>query len=181
MKKSKSLIFTTLLAFAMVFTMMFATMPNNIMSVFASGIEETTPTIVSIGANAVDQETNMGGAPTIVLGQPYSVQVNATGGNLVFGAGAGNFQKLPEGLTINSETGLISGTCTDIEMGRYNIYITATNNAGEAHAVIGVWVVDDSVNPEILTDAGTLGTIYTNSFAQFTVSVQSEANYLNDI
>ena len=39
--KSKSLIFTTLLAFAMVFTMMFATMPNNIKSVYASSTQKS--------------------------------------------------------------------------------------------------------------------------------------------
>ena len=41
MKKSKSLIFTTLLAFAMVFTMMFATMPNNVKSVYASSTQKS--------------------------------------------------------------------------------------------------------------------------------------------
>jgi len=174
--KSRNFLITILLAFAFVCGM-FAITP---LTAFAQG-EETTPVIVSVGENIVDQETNMGGAPTVVMGQPYSVQVNATGGNLTFGAGAGEYSKLPNGLTINAETGVISGTCTELEMGRHNVYITAKNSFGEAHAVIGMWVVDNSIAPVIQTDSGSLGTIYANSFSQFTVSVQSNANYLHDI
>ena len=174
--KSRNFLITILLAFAFVCGM-FAITP---LTAFAQG-EETTPVIVSVGDNLVDQETNMGGAPTVIMGQPYSAQVNATGGNLTFSAGAGEYSKLPNGLTINAETGVISGTCTELEMGRHNVYITAKNSFGEAHAVIGMWVVDNSIAPVIQTDSGSLGTIYANSFSQFTVSVQSNANYLHDI
>ena len=174
--KSRNFLITILLAFAFVCGM-FAITP---LTAFAQG-EETTPVIVSVGDNLVDQETNMGGAPTVIMGQPYSVQVNATGGNLTFGAGAGEYSNLPDGLTINAETGVISGTCTELEMGRHNVYITAKNNFGEAYAVIGMWVVDNSIAPVIETASGSLGSVYANSFSQFTVSVQSNANYLHDI
>ena len=174
--KSRNLVISFLLTFTMLISL-FTIAP---LTAFAQG-EETTPVIVSVGENIVDQETNMGGAPTVIMGQPYSVQVNATGGNLTFSAGAGEYSKLPNGLTIDAETGIISGICTELEMGRHNVYITAKNDFGEAHAVIGMWVVDNSIAPVIQTDSGSLGTIYANSFSQFTVSVQPNANYLHDI
>mgnify|MGYP003305082978 CR=1 FL=1 len=177
MKKSKSLIFTTLLAFAMVFTMMFATMPNNIKSVYASGGEIVAPQIISVGDVEVDQETNMGGAPAVLVGQQYSAQVYASGGELTYSAGAGEYMKLPEGLSIDSETGLISGICT-AEIGSYNCIIKATNVAGEASVVIGIIVGDNSCIPEITTGEGSLGQTYKDSNSQFIVSAtENNANY----
>jgi len=130
--------------------------------------EITIPTIVSVGGIKVNQETTMGGAPSAMIGQPYSAQVVATGGNLTYSAGAGEYMKLPDGLSIDAETGLISGTCTD-EIGRYNCLIKATNTAGEASVVIGITVGDSNCVPEIETAAGSLGETYKDSYTQFTV------------
>ncbi len=181
MKKSKSLFLTTIISLAMVFSMMFGIMPNNLKSVYASGGEIVAPQIISVGDVEVDQETNMGGAPTVTIGQPYSTQVLATGGELTYSAGAGEYMKLPKGLSINSETGLISGTCTETEIGRFNVYIEVSNNAGKAHAVVGMWVVDNSIVPVIETEAGQLGEVYVNSFASFQVTVSNEADLMNDL
>ena len=125
----------------------------------------------------------MGGAPSAMIGQPYSAQIVATGGDLTYSAGAGEYMKLPDGLSIDAETGLISGICTETEMGRHNVYITVSNAMGEVHAVIGMWVVDDSVAPIIETGEGQLGeAVYVNSFASFTVTLANdEATYLNDL
>ena len=180
--KSKSLFLTTIISLAMVFSMMFGIMPNNLKSVYASGVEETVPAISHIGTLEVDQETNMGGAPTVMIGQPYSTQVVATGGNLTYSAGASEYMNLPDGLTINTETGLISGTCTETEIGRFNVYIEVSNNAGTAHAVVGMWVVDNSIVPVIGTDEGQLGeAVVVNSFASFQVTVSNEADLMNDL
>ena len=174
--KTRNLVVSFLLTFAMLISL-FTVAP---LTAFAQG-EITTPTIVSVGDNSVDQDTNMGGAPTVLIGQPYSAQVVATGGNLTYSAGAGEYMKLPDGLSIDAETGIISGTCTETEMGRHNVYITVSNAMGENHAVIGMWVVDNSIIPFIETESGSLGTVFPNSYSQFTISVQSNANYLHDI
>ena len=108
----------------MLVSMLFQILP---ITVFAA---MNPPTIVSIGEIAVDQETNMGGAPTVIKGQAYSAQVVATGAELTYTAGVGSYMTLPAGLTINSETGLISGNCT-AENGRYNVYIEVSNSAGK--------------------------------------------------
>jgi len=142
----------------------FATLPPK---VFAQG-QMTTPAITSVGGIEVDQETNMGGAPSVLIGQPYSAQVVATGGNLTYSAGAGEYMKLPQGLTIDSQTGLISGTCTD-EVGRYNCLIKVANTVGEASAVVGITVGDANCIPVIETASGLIGQTYKDSITQFTV------------
>ena len=163
--KSRNLVISFLLTLAMLISF-FTVAP---LTAFAQG-EVTVPTIVSVGGIEVDQETTMGGAPSALIGQPYSAQVVATGGGeLTYSAGAGEYMNLPEGLTINAETGLISGTCTE-ETGRYNCLIKATNAMGEASVVIGITVGDSNCVPEIETATGSLGETYKDSNSQFVVS-----------
>ena len=164
--KSRNLLITLLLAVAFLCSI-FAITP---LKAFAQG-ELTAPTIVSVGGIEVDQETNMGGAPSVMIGQPYSAQVVATGGNLTYSAGASGYMNLPDGLSIDAQTGLISGTCTD-EIGRYNCLIKATNAKGEASAVIGITIGDSTCVPEIETVAGSLGNTYKDSNIQFKVSAK---------
>ena len=175
--KTRNLVVSFLLTFAMLISL-FTIAP---LTAFAQG-EITTPTIVSVGGMEVDQETNMGGAPSAMIGQPYSAQVVATGGNLTYSAGASGYMNLPDGLSIDPQTGIISGTCTETEIGRFNVYIEVSNNAGKAHAVVGMWVVDDSIVPVIETEAGQLGeAVVVNSFASFQVTVSNEADLMNDL
>ena len=162
--KSRNLVISFLLTLAMLISF-FTVAP---LTAFAQG-EVTVPTIVSVGGIEVDQETTMGGAPSALVGQPYSAQVVATGCDLTYTAGAGEYMNLPEGLTINAETGLISGICTE-ETGRYNCLIKATNAMGEASVVIGITVGDSNCVPEIETAAGSLGETYKDSNSQFVVS-----------
>ena len=157
-----------LIASLMIIAILFSVVPMAPFTAFAQGVI-TVPTIVSVGGIEVDQETTMGGAPSVLVGQPYYAQVVATGGDLTYSAGAGEYMNLPEGLTINAETGLISGTCTE-ETGRYNCLIKATNAMGEASVVIGITVGDSSCIPGIETVAGSLGQTYKNSNSQFIVS-----------
>ena len=162
--KSRNFLITSL----MIIAILFSVVPIAPFTAFAQGVI-TVPTIVSVGGIEVDQETTMGGAPSVLVGQPYYAQVVATGGDLTYSAGAGEYMNLPEGLTINAETGLISGTCTE-ETGRYNCLIKATNAMGEASVVIGITVGDSSCIPGIETVAGSLGQTYKNSNSQFIVS-----------
>lgn len=137
---------------------------------------DSEPAITSVGGVPVEQETNVGGAPIAMVGKPYSAQVVATGEGLTYSAGAGEYMKLPAGLSIDSETGLISGTCTD-ETGRYNFYLTVSNAHGSASAVIGISVGSDANIPVISTAEGSLGTMKVNAIGYFTVSVQVDATY----
>ena len=101
--KSRNFLITSL----MIIAILFSVVPMAPFTAFAQGVI-TVPTIVSVGGIEVDQETTMGGAPSVLVGQPYYAQVVATGGDLTYSAGAGEYMNLPEGLTINAETGLIS-------------------------------------------------------------------------
>lgn len=166
--KSRNYLITSLTMIVMMVAILFSAVAIAPLTAFAQG-EITVPTIVSVGGIEVDQETTMGGAPSALKGQPYSAQVVATGGDLTYSAGAGEYMNLPEGLTINAETGLISGTCTE-ETGRYNCLIKATNAMGEASVVIGITVGDSNCIPEIETATGSLGQTYKNSNSQFIVS-----------
>ena len=166
--KSRNFLITSLTMIVMMLAILFSAVAISPLTAFAQG-EISVPTIVSVGGIEVDQETTMGGAPSALVGQPYSAQVVATGGDLTYSAGAGEYMNLPEGLTINAETGLISGTCTE-ETGRYNCLIKATNAMGEASVVIGITVGDSTCVPEIETAAGSLGETYKDSNSQFVVS-----------
>ena len=166
--KSRNFLITSLTMIVMMLALLFSAVAISPLTAFAQG-EITVPTIVSVGGIEVDQETTMGGAPSALKGQPYSAQVEATGGDLTYSAGAGEYMKLPEGLTINAETGLISGTCTE-ETGRYNCLIKATNAMGEASVVIGITVGDSNCIPGIETAEGSLGQAYKNANSQFIVS-----------
>ena len=165
---SRRFLITSLAMIVMMIAILFSVVAISPLTAFAQG-EITVPTIVSVGGIEVDQETTMGGAPSALKGQPYSAQVVATGGDLTYSAGAGEYMNLPEGLTINAETGLISGTCTE-ETGRYNCLIKATNAMGEASVVIGITVGDANCIPDIETATGSLGQTYKNSNSQFIVS-----------
>ena len=162
------------LSFFMSFAMLFQLLPITVLAAM------NPPIIISVGEINVDQETNMGGAPTVIKGQEYSVQVNATGAELTYTAGVGSYMTLPAGLSINSETGLISGNCT-AENGRYDVYIEVSNAAGKAHAVVGFTVGDSSLAPVITTDAGSLGTTYKDAYNYFVVSIDNENGTASDI
>lgn len=59
---------------------------------------------------------------------------------------------LPEGLTINAETGVISGT-TSVELGVYPVYITVETNYGADSKYINIVVeAPEGWKPEIDPD-----------------------------
>lgn len=72
---------------------------------------------------------------TGTLGQPFSYQISASGDPTGFDAAA-----LPDGLTVNTTTGLISGTPTTA--GNFNVNISATNADGTANATLVLLVSD---------------------------------------
>ena len=166
---------TKILSILLTLAMLVSVLPASVVAL------NVAPKIVSVGGIEVNQETNMGGAPVAIVGESYSAQIVAEGdGTLTYSAGTGEYMNLPEGLSINAETGLISGTCTE-EVGRYNVYITVSNANGSANAVIGITVGDDSLIPEITTEAGSLGTIYLNALTDLTVSINNQSDASSDI
>lgn len=114
------------------------------------------PTIVSIGGNSI--ESNMGTFPVAIMGEPYkdedgkNYKIVATGTapleykSMILGSDAG----MPAGLTLNSETGEISGTPT--VAGEYRITIVVKNSFGSASALGVIRVFDAEDKPVIKTE-----------------------------
>lgn len=63
--KSRNFLITSL----MIIAILFSVVPIAPFTAFAQGVI-TVPTIVSVGGIEVDQETTMGGAPSVLVGQP---------------------------------------------------------------------------------------------------------------
>ena len=91
------------------------------------------------------------------VGSPFSFTITASGTVESYSA-----TPLPAGLSINTVTGVISGTPTTV--GVTNVTLGATNNTGTSNAVLKITVVAAGVAPVItndpLTAAGTVGTAF---------------------
>ncbi len=93
----------------------------------------------------------------------FSYQITASGNPTSFGAAG-----LPDGLSINTATGAITGTPT--AAGTSNVTISATNAGGTGSAML-VLTVASSVSPPVITSAGsTNGTVGTAFTYQITAS-----------
>ena len=112
----------------------------------ASNGTPSAPTITS----------SLTGAATV--GTAYTYQIAATGNPTSF-----NATGLPAGLTVNTTTGVISGTPT--AAGTSNVAISATNGVGTGTATLALTVSNPAGNPPVinstLTSAATVGTAYT--------------------
>ncbi|MES2692571.1 MAG: putative Ig domain-containing protein, partial [Verrucomicrobiota bacterium] len=122
-----------------------------------------TNTSGSILSNAVTL-TVTAAAPTITnpslseaatVGTPFSYTITASGSPTSYSA-----SPLPAGLTINTATGVISGTPTT--PGTTNVLLGATNGSGTSNATLTITVAAAGVAPIItnspLTAGGTVGT-----------------------
>ncbi len=65
--------------------------------------------------------------PNWTLNAPYSAQLNASGGTPPYGGWTVSSAALPPGLTLNSATGLVSGTPTSV--GGYSFTVTVSDSA----------------------------------------------------
>ncbi|MFL6055114.1 MAG: putative Ig domain-containing protein [Actinoallomurus sp.] len=84
------------------------------------------------------------------VGTPASLQISATdtaGGTLSYAASA-----LPAGLSINSSTGLISGTPTTA--GTSNVSVTATDSTGPSGSTSFSWTIGSTTGSQLLGNPG---------------------------
>ena len=82
-------------------------------------------------------------------GEPFYYRIMATGSPTNYGATG-----LPLGLTVNANTGVITGTPT--EVGQFNVTLSATNAAGTGTRALQIYV---SGLPVVLNSPTSLGTV----------------------
>jgi len=93
-----------------------------------------------------EPEVTSGGYFEFVMGNEVELQLEHTGTDGEWSLVEGDY--LPEGLELNSETGLISGIAT--EFGNFYFTVKLTNYCGEAYKVIQIFMCG---LPEILTES----------------------------
>lgn len=109
----------------------------------ATGTAGFTWTVNPIVVNTVTV-TNPGNQST-QLGAQVSLQLSATDSNVGITTFLWGAAGLPTGLTINTATGLITGTPTQI--GSFSVSVTATDNTGSSGNANFTWVI---TNPNVL-------------------------------
>jgi hypothetical protein len=93
---------------------------------------------------------NNPGNQTGTVGSPVSLRISATdtaGGTLAYRATG-----LPAGLSINSSTGLISGTPTTV--GTSNVTVTATDSTGPSGSTSFTWSITSGGGSQLLGNPG---------------------------
>ena len=93
----------------------------------ATNLSGTGTQLLSISVSQIAPVINSPGAAAGVTGQPFSYQISALNGPSSFGAAG-----LPPGVTVNSTTGLVSGTVPALAnaVGNYNATVSASNGSG---------------------------------------------------
>ena len=120
---------------------------------------------LSAYSNVATATTGSGIAPPVItssgtaaatMGAAFSYQITATNSPASFGA-----SRLPTGLTVNTASGLISGTPTGA--GSFTMTLSATNGGGTGSAPLSLAVTETVAPPEITsgrTASGTVGTTF---------------------
>jgi len=147
-----------------------------------TGLISGTATIVGT-SNATISATNLGGtgsatltisvvallpvitsgtSATALQGQPFSYQITAANSPTSFGA-----TDLPAGLSVNTATGLISGTVAS--SGTTNATISATNTAGTGTALLRIAVTPPQA-PTITSSGSASGTLASGFSYQITAA-----------
>lgn len=110
---------------------------------------------LAVAAAAVAPSITLSSLPAGTVGSAYSQTVTATGTTpILFEVSYGS---LPAGLTLDSATGVISGTPTAV--GSATFTITATNAGGIDSKAFSVAVAAGAVAPSVTTDALAAGTV----------------------
>ena len=108
--------------------------------------------------------TSMGTA-SVSLGQPFAYQITASGNPTSYAASG-----LPPGISVNTVTGLISGT--SFAQGLYTVSLTGTNSSGTG---VGVLILSVTSNVPVVTLLATTPTVTVGSgeIGEFTVSLSA--------
>jgi hypothetical protein len=109
----------------------------------ATGVTVTIISVVA-GAPVISSPTTVSGAQ----GETFSYQIAATNNPTSFGA-----MNLPDGLTVDHSSGLISGT--PAQAGNYVVPIAANNGAGSGQAVLTIEVGGPVIQPSQLLNIST--------------------------
>jgi len=135
--------------------------------VFNSGTFSGTPSVIQTAQVYTVTANNSGGssnAPVTITVLPVKPAISYTGSPYTFtqgstivpltasnSGGAGTFSgSLPAGLTLNSSTGQITGTCTTIAAAT-NYVISCTNAAGVSQATLNITVQAPAVVPPAIS------------------------------
>lgn len=119
--------------------------------------------VVQVSTDSLPQIEDPG-TQSSILGQPVSLQINASDPGqdpLTYGATG-----LPPGLGINPNTGLISGTPTQV--GQYGVTVSVANNAGTSTLAIA-WYINQQGQgalTEVFPDFTDMSRIHVNGAAQ---------------
>ncbi len=111
-------------------------------------------------------------------GDPVSLQMTP-----VSGYTATNFSAagLPPGLTINSQSGLISGFIDSRGAGTYNVTISAYDSQGQLASVSFTWVVADTTAPS-LTNPGLISSTAGQTITHFAIqAVDADPGTFTDV
>ena len=117
----------------------------------SSGTGNATLTLtVTVGPPVITSSTSASGT----VGSAFSYQITATNSPTSYAA-----TSLPAGLSVNTSTGLISGTPT--AAGTSSVALSATNGSGAGHATLTLTV---TVGPPVITSStsasGTVGSAF---------------------
>ena len=105
---------------------------------------------------------------TAEYGHAFSYQITATGNPTGYNAAG-----LPAGLSVNTSTGLISGTTTT--PGAYNVVVSATNTAGTGTANLTLTVLPQP--PPVITSAATATATIQQAFTYQISATNSPSSY----
>ena len=157
----------------------------------ASGVISGTPTLagsysvlLSVAGNAAAPATGRlmltvgggtAGAPVItssaratsVVGQAFTYQITATNNPTTFSATG-----LPPGLTLNPETGVISGSVN--QTGTFGVVLSATNANGSAGASLNIQI---NPLPPVITSAASATAAQGQPFSFQVVATNQPTNY----
>jgi len=119
----------------------------NISATNGSGTGNATLVLTIAGAlPAITSPTSGGGT----VGTPFSYQIAATNSPTSHGAAS-----LPAGLSVNTSTGLISGTPTSAAAGTWPVTLSATNTNGTGNAPLTLTIQNASGGPAWYNSAWT--------------------------
>ncbi len=103
----------------------------------ASSAGSTVSTSSAGSTVTITQAPVIGSAPSAsgTVGTPFSYQIGATNSPASYGATG-----LPAGLSVNTSTGLISGTPASAALGTWNVTLSATNGSGTGNANLNLTI-----------------------------------------